>query len=116
MKRNHEEQDATAAAESSPYPPPVAPLTDTRDVLRHTMLFASGDGFLYVAGVSKSWKIAWGERPKETPLRAAVQTVSRLAWAKDAGCALNALTCMHVAAAGCLEALEYARSEGGSLS
>lgn len=82
-------------------------------VLRRVVDFASGDGFLFVAGVSRSWRDAWGvERPPETSLAAAVQSPSRLGWARSSGCSWGPMVCAHAAAGGHLATLRYARAIG----
>lgn len=73
------------------------PLADHRDVLQLTLDFAWKEGFLFVASVSKRWREAWCERPTETSMKSAVQSASRLAWAKDGGCRWDVLTCARAA-------------------
>lgn len=73
------------------------PLADHADVLQLTLDLASREGFLFVAGVSKRWREAWGARPTKTSMNSAVQSASKLAWARDCGCRWDALTCARAA-------------------
>lgn len=99
--------------------PPAAqqqnPLVDDEDVLLHLMPFAEAEGYQFVGGVSKCWRDAWdggGDgRPHETKLNSAVESASRLAWARSGGCRLDATTCERAAAGGHLDALRYARGQ-----
>lgn len=91
---------------------PLAGGSDTT-ILKCVISFAFGDGFLFVAGVSKSWRDAWGvERPPETTIDAAVQSSSRLTWARSSGCHLSETICARAAAGGHLSTLRYARAIG----
>ena len=82
-------------------------------VLRRVMEFAYDDGFLFVAGVSRSWRGAWCvERPPETSIDAAVQSPSRLGWARASGCSWGPMICARAAAGGHLATLRYARAIG----
>lgn len=94
--------------------PPASPLAGGEPtVLRHLISFASGDGFLFVAGVSRSWRDAWGvERPPETNIDAAVQSPSRLGWSRASGCRWGSNVCARAAAGGYLATLRYARAIG----
>lgn len=100
-----------------PPPPTTSPLAggggDPPTILRNLVSFASGEGFLYVAGVSKKWRDAWGvERPPETSIDAAVQSPSRLRWARASGCAWGWAVCARAAAGAHLATLHYARAIG----
>lgn len=112
------------------------PLVHNHDVLRHVKLFASKDtGYLFFAGVSRQWRMAWAETPSpaapelgnndttdsgsiaqniagenKTPLKAAVQSVARVSWAKDCGCPWSEMTAMLAATAGNLEVLQWGRA------
>lgn len=88
------------------------PLRDHSDVLRTLLPFAAKQGYVFVGGVSKQWRTAWGERSKKSRMAVAVQSVSCLAWARDRGCRWDTTTCRRAAAGGSLEALEYARTQG----
>lgn len=110
------------------------PLAHNRDVLRHIKLFASRNSdFLFFAGVSRQWKAAWEDAPsnggpngdddadgngqnapstKQTTVGAALQSVSRLAWAKDCGCPWNKMTSMQAASGGNIIVLQWARDRG----
>lgn len=80
-------------------------------VLRHLLPFVAGDGFLFVAGVSRGWRDAWGvERPPETTIDAAVESPSRLGWARASGLEWGAIVCARAAAGGHLATLRYARA------
>ncbi|CAM9913461.1 unnamed protein product, partial [Sphacelaria rigidula] len=61
---------------------PRNPLRYHVDVLLHLMPFIAGEGYLFVAGVSKHWRTSWGDRVKETHLSVAVQSESCLAWSR----------------------------------
>lgn len=98
----------TDASSSSPR----NPLTDHVDVLDHILHFAAGEGYLFVAGVSKQWKRAWADRPKCTHLSIAVGSPSNLAWARDSGCRWDEVTCSLAAASGRSKTLRYAHSKG----
>ncbi len=105
---------AAAAARGSPLAP-SSPLAGGRasdqGVLRHLMGFAAGDGFLFVAGVSRGWRAAWGiERPPETTIDAAVQSPSRLGWARASGLDWGPNVCARAAAGAHLATLRYARA------
>ena len=86
------------------------PLRDHSDVLRNLIPFNTEEGYLFIAGVSKHWKAAWGDRPKKTHLKIAVQSVSCLSWSKDSGCRWDVTICERAAFRGSLEAVRYARS------
>eukprot|EP00752_Nemacystus_decipiens_P018239 g16367.t1 len=98
-------------------PPPVSPRsvlagggTDST-VLRHLLTFVAGDGFLFIAGVSRGWRDAWGvERAPETTIDAAVESPSRLGWARASGLEWGANVCARAAAGGHLATLRYARA------
>lgn len=93
-------------------PPPVTnPLVYEPTVLQHLIPFVAGDGFLFVAGVCKGWREAWGmSRPQETSLDAAVQSPSRLGWARASGCTWSATVCARAAGGGYFATLRYARA------
>lgn len=93
-----------------PRPPNL--LADQLDVLRHVVDFARGDGYIYVAGVSKLWRDAWGDLPPETNVSAAVQSSTCVEWAKAAGCPWGPLLCSRAAAGGHFDALRWARGAG----
>ncbi|CBJ25937.1 conserved unknown protein [Ectocarpus siliculosus] len=98
-----------------PLSPPSAPVNPLADptVLRHLIPFAAGDGFLFVAGISRSWRDAWGvERPPETDTDAAVQSPSRLGWARASGLGWGPSVCARAASGGHLATLRYARALG----
>lgn len=98
-----------------PLSPPSAPLNPLVDptILRHLIPFAAEDGFLFVAGVSRSWRDAWGvERPPETEVDAAVQSPSRLGWARASGLVWGPSVCARAASGGHLATLRYARALG----
>lgn len=105
---------------SSPSPPPITsggnPLaggSSDLTILRHLISFAARDGFLFVAGVSKSWRDAWGvERAPGTTIDAAVQSPSRLGWARASGLDWGSNVCARAAAGGHLSTLRYARAVG----
>ncbi|CAN0160045.1 unnamed protein product, partial [Ectocarpus sp. 12 AP-2014] len=91
---------------------PVNPLADPT-ILRDLIPFAAGDGFLFVAGISRSWRDAWGvERPPETEIDAAVQSPSRLGWARASGLGWGPSVCARAASGGHLATLRYARALG----
>lgn len=85
------------------------PLAFHHGILRHTMLFAGGDGYLFVAGVSEQWAKAWGDGPKNTAVASAAQSPSRLAFGLSR-MHWNAVSCSLAARAGSLEALQWCRS------
>lgn len=105
---------------SPPSPPtitlggsPLAGAGSDLTILRHLIPFAAGEGFLFVAGVSKSWREAWGvERTPGTTIDAAVQSPSRLGWARASGLNWGSNVCARAAAGGYLSTLRYARAVG----
>ncbi|CAM9349360.1 unnamed protein product, partial [Sphacelaria rigidula] len=105
------------------------PLVDNTRVLRLVWSFSSAEAFLFIAGVSRHWRHAWGGtnngsfhedngsnsgRPRATvtSLYSAVQSTSCLAWSKDSGLPWNEKTAAYAAALGGLEQIKYARSQG----
>lgn len=89
------------------------PLLDDDDILLHLIPFVIPEGYLYVAGVTKCWQEAWGMHPKITSIDNAVESASRLEWAKgQQGWSWDATVCRRSAAGGHLGALRYARSQG----
>lgn len=89
------------------------PLVDNADVLRHLAPFIRADGFLFIGGVSKRWREAWGANsPQETNLSTVVESPSRLSWARQSGCCWDEIVCAQAAEMGKLETLQYARAEG----
>lgn len=120
-----------AAGADAGLPQPRNPLVSNCDVLRHIKLFSSKKlDFLFFAGVSRQWRVAWDDAPgndggngddgaeeqgrnasssKQTAVGAAVQSVSRLAWAKDCGCPWDTITSMRAASGGFLAVLQWAR-------
>lgn len=88
------------------------PLTDHADILGVVMPFASDQGYLFVAGVSKRWRMAWGDRPENTRMESALRSVSCVAWAKDSGCRWDKWICWQVAKGGSLEVMQWCRANG----
>lgn len=96
------------------------PLIDHANVLRHTILFASNSGYLFVAGVSKPWKKAWRETPRREPVThvdLALQSPACMLWANDcdmptARLWLNPDACLRAARGGYLDTLVYADAQG----
>lgn len=88
------------------------PLAYDRDVLQGVMSFVGCADYLSAANVSTLWRDAWGKRPKMTSTMWAVESCSRLNWARD--CDLNVWDdpCSHAAATGRLDVLQYAISLG----
>lgn len=108
---NHVLSDAVGGGTGGPIAAPVNPLVSEPDVLNHLIPFVADDGFLFVAGVSRSWRRAWGvERQPETRIDAAVQSPSRLGWARSSGCAWSSNICARAASGGYLATLRYARA------
>lgn len=95
--------------------PRANPLLDHVDIVGHIIPFASGDGYLFVAGVSKLWQTAWEYNhgiSRHTALTAVVQSTARLAWAKSSGCPWTLEVCNSAAASGHLEVLQWCRANG----
>lgn len=93
------------------FPSVVNPLVAEPQVLDRLIPFLAGDGYLFVAGVCKGWRKAWGvARPQETYVDAAVQSPSRLGWARASGCAWSGNVCARAAGGGYLATLRYARA------
>lgn len=90
------------------------PLDHDRDIIQTVMRFLGGGNFLPVAGVSVHWRDAWGDRPPLTSRRWAVQSVSCFAWARACGLDIRDNPCLHAAAEGRLEVLQYAVALGYS--
>lgn len=95
------------------------PLVNDEDVLLHLMPFAEAEGYQFVGGVSKCWRDAWdgghggnSGLKRESTLASAVESASRLAWAKAGGCRWDATICQRAAAGGHLDTLRFARSRG----
>lgn len=95
------------------------PLVNDEDVLLHLMPFAEAEGYQFVGGVSKCWRDAWdgghggnSGLKRESTLASAVESASRLAWAKAGGCRWDGTICQRAAAGGHLDTLRFARSRG----
>lgn len=88
------------------------------DLVRHIIYFLGRDTYLFVAGVSKLWRFAWGDSwPKMTHINMAVQSAACLEWAWSSTsygthtASMVTLICTRAAGGGHLESLQYAREE-----
>lgn len=97
---------STLNAEHSNVLEPRNPVADHADVIGHILAYAWDKSYLFVAGISKEWRDAWGNRPKVT---LAVQSPSCLAWARRCGHSWDLHTCAAAARGGYMETLKYAR-------
>lgn len=89
------------------------PLVSNALVIKCVSSFASAEGFMFVAGVSRHWRAAWNDEGRRTTSRCnAARSVSRLTWSKDCGLPWDEKTAGYAAALGGLEELKYVRSEG----
>lgn len=88
------------------------PVIDHVDILQLFMLFASDGNFLFVAGVSTRWRVAWGDRPTIILIKVAVASASCLKSAKASRCPWTKQASLLAARGGHLDALRYVLAEG----
>lgn len=89
------------------------PLADHVDVVSNVVEFARNSGYLFVAGVSKHFKAAWGDTPRTTSFDDMLQSPSHAAMLTETECdRYENKICPTAAAGGHLETIKWARRKG----
>lgn len=95
----------------SPPPGTEFSLGTNQDVLELLAELVSNQ-HAFFAGVSREWREAWGELPKDTRAITATTSVSQLQWSFEAGLRKGHIICERIAKHCGVELLQYAHSRG----